>query len=73
MALNLIFHISDFHNLKIVDNIFFFIFKGGLIFLSRGVCVCIYIYINQPIGIVGRVFLTMVLDAFLLNTEHYNV
>ena len=37
MSLNLIFHISDFHNLKIVNNIFFFIFEGGLIFLSRGV------------------------------------
>ena len=27
MSLNLIFHISDFHNLKIVNNIFFFILK----------------------------------------------
>ena len=34
MSLNLIFHIADFHNLKIVNNIFFFIFEGGLIFLS---------------------------------------
>ena len=25
---------SDFHNLKIVNNIFFFIFEGGLKFLS---------------------------------------
>ena len=37
MSLNFIFYISDFHNLKIVNNIFFFIFEGGLIFLSRGV------------------------------------
>ena len=42
MSLNLIFHMSDFHNLKIVNNIIFFIFTGGLIFLSRGVkgCTC---------------------------------
>ena len=37
MFLCLIFHISDFHNLKIVNNIFFFIFEGVLIFLSRSV------------------------------------
>ena len=37
MSLNLIFHISDFHNLKIASNIFFFIFEGGLKFLSMGV------------------------------------
>ena len=37
MSLNLMFHISDFHNLKIVNNIFFLIFKGDLISLSRGV------------------------------------
>ena len=36
MSLHLIFHISDFHNLKIVNNIFFFLFEGGLIFLSSG-------------------------------------
>ena len=45
MSLNLIFHRSDFHNLKIVNNIFFFIFEGGLIFLSKCVytneCVCV--------------------------------
>ena len=34
---------SDFHNLKIVNNIFFLIFEGGLIFLSRGG----YIYYNS--------------------------
>ena len=33
----LIFYISDFHNLRIVNNIFFFIFEGCLIFLFRGV------------------------------------
>ena len=33
----LIFHISDFHYLKIVNNVFFIIFEGGLIYLSRGV------------------------------------
>ena len=53
---NPIFHISDFHNWKIVNYIFFFIFDGSLIFLSSGVyiyiCVCvwciyIYIYIYQ--------------------------
>ena len=37
MYLNLIFHIYDFHNLKIVNNIFFFISERSLIFLSRGV------------------------------------
>ena len=37
MPLCLIFHISDFHNSKIVNNIFFFIFEGGLIFLPWGV------------------------------------
>ena len=37
MSLNLIFCISDFYNLKIVNNEFFFIFEGGLIFLSRAV------------------------------------
>ena len=37
LSLCLIFHISDFHNLKIVNNIFFFIFKDGLIFSSKGV------------------------------------
>ena len=37
MTLNLIFHIYDFHDLKIVNKIFFFIFEGGLKFLSRGV------------------------------------
>ena len=37
MSLNLIFHISDFQNLKLVNNIFFFIFEGGLIILYRGV------------------------------------
>ena len=37
MSLNLIFHMSDFNNLKIVNNIFFFILEGGLIFLSRAV------------------------------------
>ena len=37
MSLNFILHITDFHNLKIVNNIFFLIFEGGLIFLSRGV------------------------------------
>ena len=31
------FFISDFYNLKIVNNIFFFIFKGDLIFSNRGV------------------------------------
>ena len=36
MSLNLIFHISDFYHLKIVNNIFFFIFEGGLIILFRG-------------------------------------
>ena len=35
-----IIYISDFHNLKVVNNIFFFIFEAGLIFLSRGLCVC---------------------------------
>ena len=40
----LIFHISDFHNLKIVNDMFFFIFEGGLKFLSRSVYIYIYIY-----------------------------
>ena len=35
MFLNLIFHISDFHNLEIVNNIFFFGFEGGYIFLLK--------------------------------------
>ena len=46
MSINVIFDLSDFHYLKIVNNIFFFIFKGGLIFLSRGVCVFISIYLS---------------------------
>ena len=37
MSLNLIIHVSDSHNLKIVNNIFFLIFEGGHIFLSWGV------------------------------------
>ena len=45
MSLNLIFHISNFHNSKIVNNIFFFVFEGVLIFLSRGIYIYIYIYI----------------------------
>ena len=44
LSLCLIFHISDFHNLKIVNNIFFFIFESGFTFLSRGVYIYIYIY-----------------------------
>ena len=39
---NYLYALSDFHNLKIVNNTFFFIFEGGLIFLSKGewvVCV----------------------------------
>ena len=32
MSLSLIFHIFDFHNLEIVNNIFFFIFEGVLYF-----------------------------------------
>ena len=44
MSLKLIFHISDFHNLKIVNNFVFFLFEGGLIFLSRDVYIYIYIY-----------------------------
>ena len=43
--ITLIFYISDFHNSKIVNNIFFFIFEGGLIFLSRDEYSYIYIYI----------------------------
>ena len=42
MSLNLTFHISDFHNLKIINNIFFFIFEGGLIILYRGIYIYIY-------------------------------
>ena len=47
------FPISDFYDLKIINNIFFFIFEGGLIFLSRGVynsfsCNSLYIYIYSP-------------------------
>ena len=42
MSLNLIFHMSNFHNLKTVNNIFFFIFEGGRIFLSIGVYVYVY-------------------------------
>ena len=38
MSLKLIFHVSDFHNLKIVNKIFFFIFEGGLMFLFSGYC-----------------------------------
>ena len=30
-------YIHGFHNLKIVNNIFFFTFNGGLTFLSKGV------------------------------------
>ena len=42
----LIFHISDFYNLKFVKNNFFFsFFEGGLIFLPRGLYIYIYIYI----------------------------
>ena len=37
MSLNRIFYISDFHKSKIVNNMFFLIFEGGLIFLSRSV------------------------------------
>ena len=37
LSLCLIFYISDFHNLKIVNNIFFLIFEGGIISLSRGI------------------------------------
>ena len=55
MSLNIIFHISNFHDLKIVNNIF--IFEGGLIFLSReGVCVYVYIYIYIYIYIVERMY-----------------
>ena len=43
MSLNLIFHISDFHNLKVVNKIFFFIFEGGHTFLTRGVYGCKYL------------------------------
>ena len=40
MSLKLIFHISDFHNLKIENNIFFFIFEGrGLEVYIRGVLI----------------------------------
>ena len=39
LSFYLIFHLSAFHNLKIVNNIFFLILEGGLIFLSRGVCI----------------------------------
>ena len=44
MSLNLNFHISDFHNLKIVSNVFFFIFEDGLIFYIQWciyMCMCI--------------------------------
>ena len=50
MSLNPIFHIFDLDNSKIVNNIFFFIFEGGLMFLSRDVyvfvyvCVCVCVY-----------------------------
>ena len=37
MSLNIIFHIFDFHDLKDLNNIFFFIFEDGLKFLSKGV------------------------------------
>ena len=46
MSFNFIFHISDFHNLKIVENIFVFIFEGGLIFLYRYV----YTYVMSSIS-----------------------
>ena len=36
MFLNLIFHISNFHNSKIVNSIFFFIFESDLIFFVQG-------------------------------------
>ena len=39
MSLSLIFHISDFHNLKIVNNIFLFIFEGGFSF-----CPGVYVF-----------------------------
>ena len=43
MSLNLTLRISDFHNLKIVNNIFSSCFKVGL-FLSRGVYICVCKY-----------------------------
>ena len=46
MSLNLIFQISDFHNLKIVNNIFLFVLEGSLSFFSRGIYIYIYTYIN---------------------------
>ena len=37
MSLKFIFDIYDFHNEKIVNNIFSFIFEGGFMFFSRAV------------------------------------
>ena len=49
MVLKLMFHISDIHNFKIINNVFFFVFKGGLIFLPKGGY--IYIFMNGGIDI----------------------
>ena len=43
LSLCFIFHLPDFHNLKIINNIFFFIFEGSLIIFVQG---CIYLYIH---------------------------
>ena len=59
MSLNLIFHISDIHNLKIVHNIFFFILESGLIFLSWCVRMCVWF------GVVG-------LDLWHINGKGMN-
>ena len=64
MLLNHIFHISDFHNLKIVNYIFFFIFEDGLIFLSRDNYIYIYIYIYKLKQITSIVVLSLLLLEF---------
>ena len=50
------FHIFDFHNLKIVNNICFFIFECSLIFLSKG----FYTRVEQNNGNFKQIYFIMV-------------